>query len=105
MNRERRRDSRVTINQDFASIEQFVAEYATDISTSGCFIRSKHPLPVGTKVNLRFTVIGRDLEIIEGTGEVVRVVRPPVEGAGMGVRFTRLSEASLRFIQDLTGAR
>jgi uncharacterized protein (TIGR02266 family) len=105
MHQERRRDSRVTINKEFESIDEFVAEYATDISMSGCFIRSRHPLPVGTKVNLRFTVIAGDMEIIEGTGEVVRVVRPPAPNAGMGVRFTRLSDNSQRFLNSLTGGR
>lgn len=91
MDQERRRDTRVTINQDFGSIDDFIAEYATNISVSGCFIRSKHPLPVGTRVNLKFTVITSDIDIIEGTGEVVRVVRHPASEAGMGVRFTKLT--------------
>ena len=85
---ERRQDLRVTINREFETIDAFVAEYATNISVSGCFIRSKHPLAVGTRVNLRFTIIAGDMEIIDGVGEVVRtvegepenrIVRAPVE--------------------------
>ena len=104
MTEERRRTSRATINKDFESIEDFIAEYATNISLSGCFIRSKHPLPVGTRVNLRFTVIAADLEIIEGMGEVVRVVRPPAVNAGMGVKFLKLSAESRRQIVQVTDA-
>jgi uncharacterized protein (TIGR02266 family) len=97
MTNERRRALRVQINLDFATIDDFVAEYATNISNTGCFIRSKHPLPVGTRVNLKFTVIASDIDVIEGVGEVVRVVRPPAPEAGMGVRFTKLSpETRLR---------
>jgi uncharacterized protein (TIGR02266 family) len=101
---ERRGAERVAINREFGSIDDFIAEYATNISNTGCFIRSKHPLPVGTRVNLRFTVIADDLEIVEGTGEVVRVVRPPHHGAGMGVRFLRLSEKTRDFIARLAKA-
>ena len=74
---DRRSGDRQTINQEFANLEQFRSEFASDISTTGCFIRSPRPLPVGTKVALKFTVIEGDLAIIEGTGEVVRSVRPP----------------------------
>lgn len=105
MNQERRRDTRVAINQDFATIDDFVAEYATNISVSGCFIRSKHPLPVGTRVNLKFTVIASDIDIIEGTGEVVRVVRNPATEAGMGVRFMKLMPETKSRIEALVAAQ
>ncbi len=104
MDQERRRDNRIAINQDFGSIDDFVAEYATNISVSGCFIRSKHPLPVGTRVNLKFTVIAQDIDIIEGTGEVVRVVRHPATEAGMGVRFTKLTPETRARIDALVAA-
>ena len=105
MNQERRRDTRVAINQDFATIDDFVAVYATNISVSGCFIRSKHPLPVGTRVNLKFTVIASDIDIIEGTGEVVRVVRNPAAEAGMGVRFMQLTPETKSRIEALVAAQ
>jgi uncharacterized protein (TIGR02266 family) len=88
--RDRRASERVRINREFASVERFIAEYAADISRDGCFIRSRHPLPVGTEVELYFTVIESDLELIKGVGEVVRVIPAEEEGAGMGVRFVEL---------------
>ena len=45
-------------------------ERVTNISRTGVFVRSKTPLPVGTQVNLRFTVIMDDIETIEGVGEI-----------------------------------
>jgi len=83
------RAERVTINKEFASVDQFINEYVVNVSRSGAFIRSKDPLAVGTAVNLKFTVIMDDLETIEGIGEVVRVT-----GQGMGVVFTKLSARS-----------
>jgi hypothetical protein len=93
-----RRDERVTINKEFESYDAFIHEYVTNISRSGVFIRSKSPLPVGTKVNLHFTVIMDDIEAVEGVGEVVRVHDDP---PGMGVVFTELSGYSKGLIDKL----
>ena len=98
MTDQRRDEDRVTINKEFESFDAFIAEYVTNISRSGVFIRSKNPLPVGTTVNLNFTVIMDDIENIEGQGEVVRVEDDP---AGMGVVFTKLTNYSQRLIERL----
>jgi uncharacterized protein (TIGR02266 family) len=99
---EKRHDPRVRVNREFSSIEEFITEYVSDISRSGVFIRSEDPLPVGTKVDLRFTVIVGDFETIEGIGEVVRVVEPGGEQPpGMGVVFTELTSYSQRLVDRL----
>ncbi|MBI4511878.1 MAG: PilZ domain-containing protein [Deltaproteobacteria bacterium] len=92
------RAERVTINHEFASVDQFIAEYVTNISRSGVFIRTKQPLDVGTQVNLKFTVIMDELETIEGIGEVVRVQESPL---GMGVVFIELTSHSQSLIAKL----
>jgi uncharacterized protein (TIGR02266 family) len=97
-----RRDDRVTINKEFESYDSFINEYVTNISRTGVFVRSKTPLPVGTQVNLRFTVIMDDIETIEGIGEVVRVHDDP---PGMGVVFTELSSYSQGLIEKLLTAQ
>ena len=98
MNDSRRAEERVTINKEFESFDAFINEYVTNISRSGVFIRSKAPLPVGTPVNLKFTVIMEDIETIEGAGEVVRVEHDP---PGMGVVFTDLERYSKELIEKL----
>ena len=97
----RRRDERMTINKEFESFDAFVHEYVTNISRSGAFVRSQTPLPVGTEVNLKFTVIMDDVEHIEGLGKVVRVETDP---PGMGVVFTELNEYSQTLISRLLTA-
>ena len=97
----RRREERITINKEFESFDAFVHEYVINISRSGAFVRSQSPLPVGTEVNLKFTVIMDDVEHIEGIGKVVRVDTDP---PGMGVVFTTLSEYSQRLIARLLTA-
>jgi len=97
-----RRDERITINKEFDSFDSFIKEYITNISRSGAFIKRKDPLPVGTEVNLRFTVIMDDIETIEGVGKVVRVEKDP---PGMGVVFTEISQYSQYLLERLLTAR
>lgn len=101
-----RREPRIVVNREFASIDEFVHEYVTNLSRSGAFIRSRAPLPVGTRVKLEFSVIADELELVKGLGEVVRVVEPGGKAApGMGVVFTRLTSVSKRFVESLLSRR
>ena len=97
-----RKEERLTINKEFDSFDQFISEYVTNISASGVFIKTKNPLPVGTEVNLHFTVIMDDIETISGVGEVVRVGADP---EGMGVVFRKLSEYSQGLVEKLLTAQ
>ncbi len=97
-----RKEERLTINKEFDSFDQFIQEYVTNISRSGAFIKTATPLPVGSEVTLRFTVVMDDVEVIEGVGEVVRVETDP---PGMGVVFKRLSSYSARLIEKLLEKR
>src|SRR3954447_26706039 len=92
----KRTGDRVTINKEFESFDAFIQEYVTNISRTGVFIRAQHPLAIGTKVNLQFTVINEGIETIEGIGEVVRV-----EKDGMGVVFRELSGYSKDLLDKL----
>ena len=97
-----RKHSRVTVNKEFRSVEQFIKEYVQNISEAGAFIKSDDPLPVGTIVNLRFTLIMDELETIEGEGKVVRVVKPGGDQTpGMGVVFTQLTKFSQRLLKTM----
>ena len=96
------RAERVHINKEFASVDAFINEYVANISHSGVFIRSKDPLPVGTRVALKFTVIMDELETIEGVGEVTRRSTKP---AGMGVVFVELTGYSQDLIAKLITQR
>jgi hypothetical protein len=92
------RDARLTINKEFGSFEAFIEEYVTNISRTGAFVKTSDPPPVGTEINLKFTVIMEDIETIEGVGKVVRVQDNP---PGMGVVFTRISHHSQHLLHKL----
>ncbi len=96
-----RGDKRVTINKEFNSIDAFISEYVANISRTGVFIASRQPLPVGTLVNLSFSVLIDGVQTIEGTGEVVRVEADP---PGMGLVFRELSSTSETIISRLLTA-
>lgn len=98
---DKRVEERVTINKEFESFDAFIHEYVTNISRTGVFVKSKQPLTIGTRVNLKFTVIMDDIETIEGVGQVVRVQEDP---PGMGVVFTELSQYSQHLIERLLTA-
>src|ERR1700678_4469007 len=99
---DKREAPRLTINKEFESFDAFIQEYVTNISKTGVFIKSQTPLGVGTKVNLRFTVIMDDIETIEGSGEVVRVDKDP---PGMGVVFRELTTYSKGLLEKLLTQR
>ena len=98
----RRVEERVTINQEFESFDAFIDEYVTNLSRTGAFIKTRHALPVGTKVNLHFTVLHEDMETVTGVGEVVRVQNDP---PGVGVVFTELTPESTAVIEQMLARR
>lgn len=82
-----------SISVDYSSGETFLFSYIQNISEMGIFIRSDEPLPIGSKLRLKFSPDGQ--ESIELTGEVtwVNPYRPFGENLnpGMGVHFSDLS--------------
>lgn len=99
---QKRKETRHVVNREFASVEEFISEYVANISRTGAFIRSAEPLPVGTRVALKFSVVLDELETMEGTGQVVRVVPPGgTEPPGMGVVFTELTRYSRDLLEKI----
>lgn len=94
---ERRRAPRVLVDLevDYASEDNYLFAYITDISVTGIFIRTTSPEAPGTHLNLRFSP--DDSGPIECEGEVIWV-NPFRPGArdnlhpGMGIRFAGLDD-------------
>jgi uncharacterized protein (TIGR02266 family) len=93
----RARNRRLDVNLEFESLAQFT-QYVSNISRTGCFLRSRDPWPVGTRLKLRFTLLADDPEILEALGEVVRVSERP---RGMGLKFLQLPLAARKVIDRL----
>src|SRR3954453_2953923 len=70
---ERRRAPRMLVDfeVDYASEENYLFAYITDISATGIFVRSTTPEPPGTHLNLRFS--SEHTRPLEIEGEVIWV--------------------------------
>jgi hypothetical protein len=111
---ERRRAPRVLVDLevDYASEENYLFAYITDISATGIFVRTVTPEPPGTHLNLRFPEPGANdvaspnspkarstakRGLIECEGEVIwvnpyRPGQPDNLHPGMGIRFVGIDD-------------
>jgi uncharacterized protein (TIGR02266 family) len=94
---ERRRSPRVLVDLevDYASEDNYLFAYITDINVTGIFVRTTSPESPGTHLNLRFSP--DDSGPIEVEGEVIWVnpYRPGTPDnlhPGMGIRFAWLDD-------------
>jgi uncharacterized protein (TIGR02266 family) len=95
---DRRRAPRVFVDLevDYASEDNYLFAYITDISATGIFVRTTSPEQPGTLLNLRFAA-GPDGESIECEGEVIwinpyRPGTPDNLHPGMGIRFVGIDD-------------
>src|SRR5881394_477077 len=79
------------------SLQQFIERYGVDVSRGGIFIRTREPLPVGTRLKLDFQLVDT-VPLFQGDGTVVWIREHDASRAGvtpgMGVRFDRLTTES-----------
>ena len=52
------------------SLQQFIERYGVDVSRGGIFIRTREPLPVGTRLKLDFQLVDT-APLFQGDGTVV----------------------------------
>ena len=89
------------IQYRFDTLEDFLAEYSTDVSIGGMFIRTQDVRDEGSLIYLQFCL--RDgAKLIEGLGRVVRV-NPATddEPGGMGVEFVNFDDESMKLIAQI----
>ncbi len=89
---DRRRAPRVLLNLevDYASEENYLFAYITDISATGIFVRTTTPEQPGTQLNLKFGTLE-----VEGSVIWVNPYRPGAPDSlhpGMGIRFESLED-------------
>ncbi|MEZ4394572.1 MAG: PilZ domain-containing protein [Polyangiales bacterium] len=102
MEPERRRlAARLRVNHDFEPFEGIIDAFVTDLSATGAFVRTRAAMPVGSRVDLYFTVLHAEMECVEGVGEVVRTQEDP---PGVGVVFVELTPASRAVIERVLAA-
>lgn len=75
----------IELKVDYKKMNSFFADYTKNISKGGTFIKTKKPLPIGTRFLFKLTVPSRP-NPFELLGEVVWS-KTDVEEPGMGIRF------------------
>lgn len=95
---ERRRGERVLVNNEFAQFDASGQTYVSDLSEHGVFVHTDESVPIGTTIELRFTVLLDDPVVIQGLGTVRRVQENP---RGLGVEFGPLSPVMVLRIHDV----
>jgi type IV pilus assembly protein PilZ len=95
----------VDLEVDYASEDNYLFAYITDISETGIFIRTTSPEPPGTLLNLRFRPDDASPQLqVEGAVIWVNPYRPGVADnlhPGMGIRFVALDTAVKARLLDL----
>jgi type IV pilus assembly protein PilZ len=74
----------IELRVEYKKLNSFFADYTRNISKGGTFIRTKKPLPIGTRFLFRLTLPSRAAPF-SVSGVVMRVEAG--DGAGMGIRF------------------
>ena len=86
----------VDLEVDYASEENYLFAYITDISETGIFVRTTSPEKAGTRLNLRFRPDDASPQIqVEGEVIWVNPFRPGAADnlhPGMGIRFVALDD-------------
>lgn len=106
---ERRRHQRIQYETEvtFSSQNNFFTGFTEDVSEGGLFLATYELAPIGTVIDLRFTL--PDERVVEVVGDVrwVRDPRQEEPGAppGMGVQFRALDEQDRRALAEFTAAR
>ena len=90
----------------FNTFEDFLAEYAENISLGGMFIRTDTPREEGALIYLQFALKDGS-RLIEGLGRVVRVnpVGVPHRTPGMGVEFVNFDAESMSLVEEIIASR
>ena len=106
--RDRRAPVALKVRFKSATLDEFIEQYAQDISKGGAFIKAKKPMAVGTLLKFEFR-LQDDSSIIRGVGRVVWC-RSPEEAdaerpAGMGIKFIKMDPESRSLVERIVSER
>lgn len=102
-----RKDYEAEIELSQQSDHNFYTGFTENISSGGLFVATRDLKPIGTKMEISFSIPGYDKKITTQC-EVrwQRLEQPHVDSnPGIGVRFTDLDPASAKAINDFIGTR
>ena len=89
----------IELKVDYKKLNSFFADYTRNISKGGTFIKTRKPLPVGTRFLFKLSIPARD-DPFELLGEVAWS-NAEGEDAGMGIRFVYADDTQRFTFEDL----
>jgi len=89
----------IELKVDYKKLNSFFADYTRNISKGGTFIKTRKPLPVGTRFLFKLSIPGRD-EPFELLGEVAWS-NAEGDDAGMGIRFVYADDTQRFAFEDV----
>ena len=89
----------IELKVDYKKLNSFFADYTRNISKGGTFIKTRKPLPVGTRFLFKLSIPGRD-EPFELLGEVAWS-NADGDDAGMGIRFVYADDTQRFAFEDV----
>src|SRR5499427_7789233 len=89
----------IELRVDYKKLNSFFADYTKNISKGGTFIKTRKPLPVGTRFLFKLSIPGRD-DPFELLGEVAWS-NGEGEDAGMGIRFVYADDTQRFAFEDV----
>jgi Tfp pilus assembly protein PilZ len=97
---DRRRDRRLPMNAAVSKLDPRATTPVSDLSASGVFVHTADPLPIGSEIELKFTVHLEEPVLFEARGRVVRhgATGEPI---GMGVEFIELDDSMRDVLKKL----
>ena len=92
-----------------ATVDEFIEQYAKDISHGGLFIKSKQPMAIGTLLKFEFQ-LKDESKLIQGVGRVVwKREAGDSDGddkpAGMGIKFIKMDGDSKTLVDQIVDSR
>ncbi len=98
LSKENRRDARIPVAQGiwvaWKSGGQRIVSRVSDLSAGGVFVATRDPVPVGTAIEMLFS-------LHEGEIRMKGIVRFSVDGRGFGVEFTKMGAGDRARLLDL----
>jgi len=82
----------------FSELDPRTTTPVSDLSETGCYVHIPDQLPIGTLIELRFTVFHEEPILFEGCGRVVRHGDDP---PGMGVEFVELDDGARDVVRKI----
>jgi type IV pilus assembly protein PilZ len=93
----------IELRVEYERMNSFFHDYTKNISRGGTFVRTEHPLEIGTRFAFKLTIPGLDRPL-ELDGEVRWLRRPGEQAgadAGMGIQFVFTDDEQRAVVDDM----